>query len=59
MKMIEVVDCNSHSVVHTIGPISDSKADKVFRAVLMKTDTNRFFVREVCVAPQGPEDGEK
>lgn len=58
MKTIEVVDRNSHEVVRALGPMSDRKADRVFTGVVMKTDTNRFFVREVCAAPQGPEGDE-
>jgi hypothetical protein len=58
MKTIEVVDRTSRAVVHTLGPMSDSKADKVFMGIMMKADTNRFFVREVCAAPQGPEGDE-
>lgn len=50
IKAFEVVDQKSGEVVHTVKlqkGTSERMAEKVERGLMLKTDLERFFVREV------------
>jgi hypothetical protein len=47
--MVEVVDVKTREPVKRLGPMSERKADRVERGILMNLDDEKYFVQVVKV----------
>ena len=48
--MVEVVEIKTKKVVKSLGPMSENKADRVERGILMQLDDENFYVQTVKVS---------
>lgn len=47
--MVEVLEAKTRRVVKTLGPMSERKADRVERGILMNLDDENYYVQVVEV----------